>query len=660
MTRGPALPSADANAPVAMVLVIDTGPSMSYQSNNQTRLEAAQEMALWLLDRAPPDSHVAILSDAPVSSLSISPRIAVGLVERLQKTTGRVDLAARLRTAMNLVVADPLERKEVYVLTDLNLAAWSTAQPDLVALVTENQNQVLIQIVDVGVPQPVNWHLGDPRIDAPTVPEGSDVNFQVAVGQRGSEGSNQTASVELWQFMHDPRLPVINRGQLQLPASNVVDRQLVQISQSNATQVELSARRLSAGIHHFKIRLDKSDPLTIDNERFVSIVAQKPQPTLIACDQTEIAQMLQLITGPGQAAHANSTALINVVSYLQLPQAELERYQVIVMFDPPNLAKSTVDALEKQVESGKGLMLILGPALEQVKASLDGFPISQLLPGKSARIASRPGTDRTGFWQPNAASHLVYQELQYPVTEIAWQRMPIFRSWDFQQLHSSTQVLATVANHNSTLLTQQTIGKGQVLTLTTPLPEPESTVRPLWNEMWISDQFWVAFGILRGALRSLSGIDAGGLTYASGATVQLSNDTTIWPSRWELYWPDAQRTSLQSLDGSLMVGQPSDPGIYFLRGTMGGPVSRGFSVNIPASDTQLTQATTEQLDLLLGAGAYRIARDREEVDSSVGQARFGRELYPLMMLFVAALFLAEQIMSNRFYQIPLRLGKEGA
>jgi hypothetical protein len=109
-----------------------------------------------------------------------------------------------------------------------------------------------------------------------------------------------------------------------------------------------------------------------------------------------------------------------------------------------------------------------------------------------------------------------------------------------------------------------------------------------------------------------------------------------------------------------MVGQPSDPGIYFLRGTMGGPVSRGFSVNIPASDTQLTQATTEQLDLLLGAGAYRIARDREEVDSSVGQARFGRELYPLMMLFVAALFLAEQIMSNRFYQIPLRLGKEGA
>jgi hypothetical protein len=238
--------------------------------------------------------------------------------------------------------------------------------------------------------------------------------------------------------------------------------------------------------------------------------------------------------------------------------------------------------------------------------------------------------------------------------------MPIFRSWDFQQLHSSTQVLATVANHNSTLLTQQTIGKGQVLTLTTPLPEPESTVRPLWNEMWISDQFWVAFGILRGALRSLSGIDAGGLTYASGATVQLSNDTTIWPSRWELYWPDAQRTSLQSLDGSLMVGQPSDPGIYFLRGTMGGPVSRGFSVNIPASDTQLTQATTEQLDLLLGAGAYRIARDREEVDSSVGQARFGRELYPLMMLFVAALFLAEQIMSNRFYQIPLRLGKEGA
>jgi hypothetical protein len=52
-----------------------------------------------------------------------------------------------------------------------------------------------------------------------------------------------------------------------------------------------------------------------------------------------------------------------------------------------------------------------------------------------------------------------------------------------------------------------------------------------------------------------------------------------------------------------------------------------------------------------------VARKQEEVESSVGQARFGRELYPLLMLFVAGIFLAEQVMSNRFYRIQLRFGK---
>lgn len=660
VTQGPALPTADSSAPVAMVIVIDTSPSMAYQSNNQTRLEAAREMATWLLDRVPPDSHVAVLSDIPVSSLAISPSIAHGLVERLQKTTGRVDLASRLHTAVNLVLADALDRKEIYVLTDMNQAAWSNSRPDLTELVGQHQNQVLIQIVDVGVAQPVNWQLGDPGIDTPSVPEGSDVTFHLPVSQLGVDGSQHAASVELWQYSQDPRLPLIDGGQMQLPASSVVDRQVVQLLQSTAAQVELSARQLSAGTHHFKIKLDKSDPLSIDNERFVSITAHKPQPTLIVCDQPDVAQMLRLIADSGKGAANNGAALVSLVSYLQLPQAELSRYQVFVMYDPPSLARPTVEALEQQAKSGKRLMLILGPALEPLAANLDNLPMAQLLPGKSPRVLSRPGTDRTGFWQPRATSHLIYQELQYPVSEIAWQLMPIFRSFDFQELHSNSQVLATVSNDNSALLIQHSIGKGQILTLTTPLPELESTSRVLWNEMWISDQFWVAFGILSGALRSLSGVDNIDLTFASGAAVQLGNDTTIWPSRWELFWPDSQRTSIQSLEGSLLVGQPTDPGNYFLRGTMGGPVSRGFSVNIPASDTKLTPVTADQLDAILGSGAYRIARDRQEVDSSVGQARFGRELYPLMMLFVAGLFLAEQVMSNRFYQIPLRMSKEGA
>ncbi len=82
-----------------------------------------------------------------------------------------------------------------------------------------------------------------------------------------------------------------------------------------------------------------------------------------------------------------------------------------------------------------------------------------------------------------------------------------------------------------------------------------------------------------------------------------------------------------------------------------------MSVNAPAADTLLERIDTAQLSERLGVDTFRVARSRDEIESSVGQARFGRELFPLLMLFVAALFLAEQAMSNRFYSLKLYRGR---
>ncbi len=46
----------------------------------------------------------------------------------------------------------------------------------------------------------------------------------------------------------------------------------------------------------------------------------------------------------------------------------------------------------------------------------------------------------------------------------------------------------------------------------------------------------------------------------------------------------------------------------------------------------------------------RIARELGEVEKSVGEVRYGRELFPFVMLLVCALLFGEQWMANRFYQ----------
>ena len=48
-------------APVAAVMVFDTAPRMQYRRANQTRLQAAQDLGLWLLARLPRESRIAVV-----------------------------------------------------------------------------------------------------------------------------------------------------------------------------------------------------------------------------------------------------------------------------------------------------------------------------------------------------------------------------------------------------------------------------------------------------------------------------------------------------------------------------------------------------------------------------------------------------------------------
>ena len=48
-------------APVAAALVFDAAPRMEYRHENQTRLEAARDLGLWLLAQLPEQSEIAVI-----------------------------------------------------------------------------------------------------------------------------------------------------------------------------------------------------------------------------------------------------------------------------------------------------------------------------------------------------------------------------------------------------------------------------------------------------------------------------------------------------------------------------------------------------------------------------------------------------------------------
>jgi len=652
VTRGPAVPSSDQTAPVAAALIIDTGPSLEYRAENEQRIVAAKAMANWILAKLPLDSRVGLLTNAPLGALALDPSTARSQVDLLQVQAHHVDLAARLRTAVDLVLASGLERREVYIVTDLMRSSWRAASSDLQALLTEHAKEVLVQIIDIGAARTTNWQLSDIELESASVAEGGDAVWRFAV-KRGSDTPGNTSSVELVQEQIDHRLPIISNGKLELPASRVVDRQLVDLTQASEAQIQLTARGLSPGSHHFQIKLAMHDPLELDNSRWSTVVCEPQQPALIVADDADVARFLLLALNPQAASDAQEdSSLTQQVRYSQLAQVDLSRYRVVCLNDPPSLPPSTVNLLEQHVGQGGGLLITLGAALgppEEAAAA----PLVQLLPGKPVRVSRRSPTDPSLFLVATSTTHPLFHIFGTMAAEVPWNLYPLYRVWDLESLRPNVQILMTTSDRNLPALMLERRGAGQILTLVTPLPARLESGQASWNALTSGESSWPAFGLLLGSVRYLSGQTQLRTNFTAGETVALPNDPKAFPTTYELYTPQGQSRRIQATDGQLTVGQAEQAGTYHLRGLQGSHSSRGFSVNTPASDTQLDRMSAEDLDALLGAGNYRLARDKTSVESSVGQARYGRELFPLLMACVAALFLAEQAMSNRFYQFRL-------
>lgn len=641
LADGPTVPAVDSSAPVAVAMIIDNGPTMSYKAENQVRLDLAKEFALWILGELPRESRVGVLTDAPVASLALDPATAEAQVKLIETRGAHIDLLARLRSALELVIANELERKEIYILTDLMSPAWQASDPQLKQLLDEYSEEVLVQIVDLGREDKSNWSLSDPNVDFETVPAGSDINFTVDVVRPTDGETNLPVTVELYQEEIDVNRPIIRNGDLLTAPSRVIDKRVVELGDEPRKQITLQAKNLIEGTHHFQIRMDKQDPLAIDNQRYVSITARAQTPTLIVADDTEFGKILGLIVD-------SNSGMTDQVRYEQLSQVDATQYSIICLYDPPPLSAKDAKLISDHVLGGGGLFLIMGPGLGSA-ASANGNAINQLLPGNGLKIIGRDRTNRTGFLNPVAPSHPVFAELANE--EINWQEWPVFRSWQFDSLKPGVAELITLSIDDLPLMLVQEMGRGQIITLTTPVPQRDAQGDLLWNELWMGDTFWPSWATMLGTFRALSGADSESYNHAVGVPVSLSNDTQEWPSRYELFLPNAESLRVEAVDGALSLGGFDQAGTYRMRGVRGDPIVRGFSINAPEADTFLSRIDKSTLDEQLGANNFRVALNKEELESSVGQARFGRELYPLLMVLVAGLFLAEQAMANRFYKI---------
>ncbi len=258
----------DQEAPIAAALVFDTNPRMQFRQNNQTRLEAAQATADWLLLQLPRESEVAVIDSRTGSAVfSVDVSAARQRIERLDADAMTQPLSLAIESAVELVGQSEKQRKEIYVFTDLSQAAWSRESMGDVARRLAEYPGVGVYVIDVGVVDPSNFGLGETTLSSEVLSKNSPLFLRSDVVHSGSGGEPRT--VEL--FLVDRKTGKADiRGRQALAA------------EGGSQRAEFQLRGLGQGVHQGYLQLAGEDALACDDTHWFTVEVRPAWRVLLA------------------------------------------------------------------------------------------------------------------------------------------------------------------------------------------------------------------------------------------------------------------------------------------------------------------------------------------------------------------------------------------
>ena len=636
----------DQRAPVAAVIVVDTSPGMEYQHRNSTALANAKDTALWLIRQLPIGSDVAVLSSRQEPAVfSIDLAAAKKSVERLEVTTVPRTLPDALASAIKLASSSKQQRHEIYIFTDQSRRSWQseTVDDSVKRLAAERTTQ--IYVVDVGAPKPTNFALGEISLSAQRLSQNGRLQIDVPVSNVG--GDNER-TIELYLEKFEPTLPVIRDDEIFLPESVRRGGQVAQFSADASTAVSFQLQGLEVGTHHGFARIVEPDGLAIDNMRHFTISVHEAWPVLVLKPQGGTERFFVEAISPFEHRETGQARFDCTVAELtDLPNRTLSAFAAVCLLDPTPITPDVWLQLYDYVAQGGSLLICLGHNAAS-RESFHSEEAQQVMPGTIAR--QWRASERELFLAPRTFDHPILAEFRSQATSIPWHRFPVFKHWQLKPLAADARVIIPF-NQSQPAVVERPVGKGRVLTFTTPISD---TIRPdgrtTWNELPTGENAWPYVVLINETMRYLLESNAARLNYSCGETAALNVSPQRDPKRFQLFTPDDEPQEVTARGDRLSVRFTERVGAYRLKGNQGGPVLRGFSVNLPEDSTDLTRATKEELDRILGKDVYRYASDREEIEVGVGESRVGYEFYPFLLVVLVVTLGLEHLLANRFYR----------
>jgi hypothetical protein len=625
------------DAPVAAALVFDTSMRMDYKHENQTRLEVAREMGLWLLKQLPENSEVGVLDSRPgPGAFQVDRGAAVHRIEMLETAADSQPLTNVLDEALRLVATSELSRKEVYVFTDMAQAAWPTGMAARFEQRIGGLSDTGIYLIDVGVEEPVNTALGELKLSQEILANRSPLRIRTDVSHVGPP-DKRTAELHLFQAGKGWE----KRHQQEVDAQG-----------ERPQAVEFTVGALDVGTHQGYVKLVGQDGLACDDRRYFTVEVKPPWRVLVAAPEpaTDTGRYLSDMLAPASFVKSGRARFdCSFLDQNELRKHPLNSYSAVCLVDPRPLVPAEWQELINYASDGHGVAVFLGPGATNAGPFNDD-KAQELLPAKLISKLNAP--DGVMYLAPDNLDHPILASFRGLQGTVPWETVAVFRYWQLGKLAAGVRVVVPYSSGRPAILERE-VGAGRAVIVTTPLSVQPG--RDPWNLMPY-DGSGTAVILVNGIVSYLVGGADQQLNYLAGqpAVLQLDPDAEYRSYALSLLnQPEAMEVRLTPdlKRRALVIASTSIAGNYRVQaGGATSGVNRGFSVNIDPRSTAMERIDRERLAEALGPLEFQITRERDDLDERMNTGRVGRELFPLLVFVLAFILGVEHVVANRFYR----------
>ena len=641
---------ADSEGPVAAAFIFDTAPRMLLREGNRTRLEQAAAMAKVLFEKLPRESKVAVLDTGggpQVFAATIA--AAAARIDRLAAAAPVASLSRVIADSLRLLAGSGMARREIYLFTDCSQGAWENAVPLDLAM---SQPDTSLLVIDVGATAARNFAIESVELSSNRIPAGTPLGLSVATSRVGTDAGRSVA-VDIVSPDGRTTRRAVKPGVWKRAAEKGTGRVA-------SGQLDFEITGLEPGIRQGRVVIDGTDDLEADDSRAFTVEVGAAARVLVAAPAPESRTGLFLTQAiaPMALKKAGKAAFeVTLIDSGKLETTAWDDFRGIVLVDPPPLPPAVWELLGQWVNTGRGLVVWLGPQAGDA-ARFNSEASQRVLGGGIVRVWRSAGGDN--FLAPAALDHPLLAAFRRVGDAVPWQDFPVTRHWEFLLKEFTPPVTAagaaaeltahvvTAYRNGLPAVIEHKLGQGMVVTITTPVSQAADNPEA-WNTLATGFEPWPFVMLANEAL--LWAIDtADDLNVVAGRPACLHVPRRDVPGAF-VRPPSGDEfpVAIDQARGTVTVTATQLPGNYVVRaGGMAAGIATGFSATLDPAATDFTRAEPAALATVWGAG-QQVARNEAELVRDVNLERVGSELFGWIILLAAAVMAADWIVANRFY-----------